>query len=225
LVGGGYFGVSLATVGDLNGDGVTDIAVGAAYDGAGALWVLFLQRDGSVVQFADKIGSGLGGIPSGVLDPSDLFGSSVALVGDVTSMPDPDPDPDRPLMVAVGAYSDDDGGPDRGAVYILFVHRDGSVVGYQKISSTSGGFDGALANEDAFGYAVTAVGDLNGDGVPGLSVSRRVFPFAELISQPIVFFFFSFFSFFLFFFFFLLFLFLFLFLFFFFFFSFSFLFF
>jgi hypothetical protein len=161
--------LSLATVGDLNGDGVTDVAVGASYDGAGAVWILFLQRDGSVLQFADKIGDGRGGIPSGVLDPWDLFGSSVALVGSgVESMPDPDPD--RPLMVAVGASFDDDGGPDRGAVYILFVHRDGSVVGSQKISSTSGGFDGVLANQDAFGYAVTAVGDLNGDNVPGISV-------------------------------------------------------
>ncbi len=65
-----------------------------------------------------------------MLEPADLFGSSVALLREP---PDPDPDPDRLWTVAVGAISDDDGGSDRGAVYVLFVRRDGSVAHFQEI--------------------------------------------------------------------------------------------
>ena len=49
-----YFGSAVCSVGDLNGDDVTDIAVGADgadADGAGAdtgaVWVLFLNSDGT----------------------------------------------------------------------------------------------------------------------------------------------------------------------------------
>ena len=43
-----FFGVSVASVGDLDGDGVLDLAVGASGDGdggdyRGAVWVLFLE--------------------------------------------------------------------------------------------------------------------------------------------------------------------------------------
>ncbi|MBI4470513.1 MAG: FG-GAP repeat protein [Acidobacteria bacterium] len=43
------FGITVAAVGDLDGDGVTDLAVGAPQDGdggsnRGAVWLLFLRR-------------------------------------------------------------------------------------------------------------------------------------------------------------------------------------
>ncbi|MCK5268458.1 MAG: FG-GAP repeat protein, partial [Spirochaetes bacterium] len=51
----GLFGVSIANIGDLNGDGVTDIVTGAYFDDdggtdRGAVWVLFLNPDGTVGQ-------------------------------------------------------------------------------------------------------------------------------------------------------------------------------
>ena len=47
-------GISAAAIGDLDGDGITDLAVGAGYDddgGAdrGAVWILFLNPDGTVL--------------------------------------------------------------------------------------------------------------------------------------------------------------------------------
>ena len=44
-----YFGRSVASIGDLNGDGVGDLAVGARYDddggtNRGAMWVLFMNK-------------------------------------------------------------------------------------------------------------------------------------------------------------------------------------
>jgi len=72
--------------------------------------------------------------------------------------------------LAVGASLDDDGGPDRGAVWILFLHPDGTVRDERKISALEGGFTGVLDDGDRFGNSVAALGDVNGDGVTDLAV-------------------------------------------------------
>ena len=66
--------------------------------------------------------------------------------GSLSSAPDSDGDglPD----IAVGARNDDDGGSNRGAVYVLFLNADATVKGWQKISQFEGGFTGTLRNHD-----------------------------------------------------------------------------
>ncbi|MEZ5330974.1 MAG: FG-GAP-like repeat-containing protein [Thermoanaerobaculia bacterium] len=160
-----WFGRAITRLGDLDGNGTDDLAVGASQDddgglGRGAVWILFLQPDGSVLD-TQKISDTEGGF-TGVLDDVDLFGDAVAGIGDL----DGDGLPD----LAVGAGGDDDGGFDRGAVWILFLNPNGTVRTYQKISSTEGGFAGSLQNGDAFGRALSAIGDLDGDGVTDLAV-------------------------------------------------------
>jgi len=56
LITGGDFGRSVAYLGDIDFDGITDMAVGAPRDGAGTIWILFLQRNGTV-KSQIKIGS------------------------------------------------------------------------------------------------------------------------------------------------------------------------
>ena len=63
-----------------------------------------------------------------MLDNSDWFGSSVTALGDL--------DQDGIVDVAVGAERDADGGAGRGAVWLLFLRRDGTVRSHQKISDT-----------------------------------------------------------------------------------------
>lgn len=159
------FGTVAATLGDVDGDGIADLAAGATFDGdggpdRGALWILFLNADGSV-RDQQKINDLEGGF-TGLLEDGDRFGSAAAPLGDL--------DGDGIVDVAVGARDDDDGGGDRGAVWILFLNADGTVKAHQKISSLEGGFLGALDNFDFFGVATASLGDLDGDGVIDIGV-------------------------------------------------------
>ena len=58
--------------------------------------------------------------------------------------------------MAVGARLDDDGGTDRGAVWILFMNTDGTVKSDQKISDTAGSFTGVLDDGDEFGEGIAS---------------------------------------------------------------------
>ena len=168
LVNGDRFGGSVASIGDLDGDGVPDLAVGAQFDDdggsiRGAVWILFMNSDGTVAS-EQKISDTQGNF-GGALDNGDQFGRSVAGIGDL----DGDGVPD----LAVGALGDDDGGSFRGAVWILFMNNDGTVDSEQKISDTQGNFNGTLDNSDLFGRSVAGIGDLDGDGVPDLAVGAQ----------------------------------------------------
>ncbi len=166
-----YFGRAVANLGDLDGDGMEDIAVGAYTDddgGAvgdldsneGAVWILFMNPD-LTVKSHQKI-SAIEGNFTGELDPVDNLGTEVAPLGDI--------DGDGLIEVAVGAGGDDDGGPERGAVWILTLNPDGTVAKHSKISNTEGGFTGVLENGDHFGVSVENLGDLDGDGLPEIAV-------------------------------------------------------
>jgi hypothetical protein len=158
-------GSALTFLGDLDGDGVGDLAVGAPGDddggsSAGAVWILFLRTDGTVKAHA-KISPILGGF-GGTLQAGDYFGSSLATLEDL--------DGDGIAELAVGATGDDDGTTGSGAVWILFLNSNGTVKSHQKISSTLGGFGGVLDSYDEFGGSLTAVDDLDGDGIDELVV-------------------------------------------------------
>ena len=72
--------------------------------------------------------------------------------------------------MVVGAGDDDDGGSNRGAVWVLFLNADGTVSSHQKISDTEGGFTGTLDNSDNFGSSVAGLGDFDGDGIEDIAV-------------------------------------------------------
>lgn len=162
------FAHAIANIGDLNNDGVTDLAVGAPYDDdggsdRGAVWILFMQSDGTVLS-SQKISSDQGGLDR---DPNDEdhFGSAVTEIGDL--------DGDGVTDLAVGVSGDDDGGTDRGAVWILFMKSNGTVASMKRISQERASFDGLLSDNDHFGGALANIGDINSDGTDDLAVGAR----------------------------------------------------
>jgi hypothetical protein len=149
----------VASLGDLDGDGVTDLAVGAPGDdsggsGSGAVWILFLNADGTI-KAQHRVAAGSGGLPAGALVAEDSFGIALANIGDV--------DGDGVTDLAAGAPGVDDGGPGFGSAWILFLNTNGTLDTYLRISDDEGGFPpGAFAQDDGFGSAVADLGDLDG---------------------------------------------------------------
>jgi len=102
---------------------------------------VFAAGTGNVSSF-QKISDIEGGF-TGELNDSDLFGRSIASLGDL--------DGDGITDIVVGAQLDDDGGSgvtQRGAVWVLFLNSSGGVKSFQKISDTEGSFTGTLEDND-----------------------------------------------------------------------------
>ena len=168
---GDMFGHSLASIGDLDRDGVMDMAVGAHQDDesgyqSGSAYITFMNTDGTI-KSAQKINNYYGNFSKAGywLDSYDWFGIRVAYLSDL--------DGDGSGDIAVGAHGDDDGGSETGAVYIIMLSTDGLARHVQKINYGYGGlvYNGAtpLSSSDYFGYVGT-VGDLDGDGLMDIGV-------------------------------------------------------
>ena len=160
LPGATSFGTAVASAGDVNRDGFSDVIIGApalslGESGEGAALVL-LGSGGSLLTFvwqaqADQAGAGLG--------------ISVASAGDVNG--------DGCSDVLVGASGYDDGQTDEGAAFIWY----GSPTGL--------GVDGTPANADwsvegdqngaLFGRSVSGAADVNADGYSDVLVGARAY--------------------------------------------------
>jgi hypothetical protein len=112
---------------------------------------------GKIISFT-KISS----IPPYTLDSNDFFGHGVTEIGDFNA--------DGVTDVVVGAYGDDDGGIDCGALYLICLESTGEVKTTYKLSNLHGSLDFSLSNFDRFGFAVTSIGDHDQDGVTDLLV-------------------------------------------------------
>ena len=157
LTNNSFFGSAVAIDDDMLVIGMSthDSGKGRVYliDDGGDEWKSVQASDVTTIQ------SGTAGIS---LDASDWFGAAVAIDGDI---------------LVVGAYGDDSGGTDRGAIYIIDDGTDNdfstlSAFDVTKFSNTSSNTVFPFADNDAFGSSVAlnngvlAVG-LTGDDTGG----------------------------------------------------------
>jgi len=158
------FGFSLATLGDVDGDGVPDLAVRAVYPLR--IWILLLNANGTVRAQQEILATDpvYGGAQAG-----DFFAHFLEPV--LAGMGDLDGDGVGDL--AVGAPEDDDGGADAGALWLVYLNSDGTAKAAKKIAEGSSGFTGDLLPNGLFGYGPTRLGDVDGDGFVDLSVAER----------------------------------------------------
>ncbi|MCB0397363.1 MAG: FG-GAP repeat protein, partial [Flavobacteriales bacterium] len=155
-----WFGYSVGTAGDVNGDGYSDVIVGAyLYDNGqteeGAAFVYHGSATGISTTAAIMVESNQG---------YSWFGYSVNTAGDVNG--------DGYSDVIVGAHSYDNGENNEGAAFVYH----GSASGISSIPEDTLDSDQANAY---MGFRVSSAGDVNGDGYSDVIVSAHAYTNGE----------------------------------------------
>ncbi len=156
-----YFGYSVASAGDVNGDGYSDVVIGAySYDE-----IPFFTNDGKVYVYHGSAG-GLSASPINILDgPNENnanLGISVACAGDVNGDGYSD-------VIAGAPYLDDGGSFDEGAAFIYF----GSASGSSALPTIT--LRDANQAYAEFGISVASAGDVNGDGYSDVIIGADLY--------------------------------------------------
>ncbi|MGH8549010.1 MAG: thrombospondin type 3 repeat-containing protein, partial [Methylococcales bacterium] len=169
-----FSGFSVSTAGDVNGDGVDDVLIGANRadpngSESGASYVVFggagVGASGNL-ELSTLNGSN-GFRLSGVAD-YDNSGYSVSDAGNVNG--------DGVADVLIGAPNADPNGSSSGASYVVFGGVGVGARGNLDLSTLDGsnGFRlSGVAADDLSGYSVSAAGDANGDGVDDVLIGAR----------------------------------------------------
>jgi len=165
-------GFSISTAGDVNGDGFDDLLVGAygagpgGKSGAGTSYVVFGKASGFAASIDLATLNGTNGFRLDGLAASDKLGYSVSTAGDVNG--------DGYADLIVGArWADPNGVKYAGSSYVVFGKASGFASSLDlSILNGANGFrlDGAAKYDNA-GSAVSAAGDVNGDGFADLIVA------------------------------------------------------
>jgi Ca2+-binding RTX toxin-like protein len=172
-----FSGFSVASAGDINGDGFADLIIGAeladaagnAKNQAGDSYVVFGKASGwGAAVDLTTIAAGTGGFVIHGQDASDVSGRSVASAGDING--------DGFADLIIGAFLADaarNAKNDSGDSYVVFGKASGwgAAIDLTTIAAGTGGFvihgqDGG----DLSGYSVASAGDINGDGFADLII-------------------------------------------------------
>jgi Ca2+-binding RTX toxin-like protein len=176
IAAGDELGVSVSAAGDVNGDGIDDLIIGAfgadpnGLENAGQSYVVF----GSTVGFAPSLNvSALDGTNGFAIDgiAEKDYSSRVSAAGDVNG--------DGFDDLIVGAFgADPNGNAFAGTSYVVFGSPEAFPASFNPsgLDGTNGFAINGIAEGDLSGFRVSSAGDFNGDGIDDLIVSA---PFAE----------------------------------------------
>lgn len=155
LEGNGYFGMSVASAGDVNGDGYADVVVGAPFANLseGRTFIYFGGaeglRTGSVSVLENPVPFGPHDVMGTVFVWNENFGRSVASAGDVNG--------DGYADIVVGSS-------EMSRRAYVFLGAPGGVAPHPTTSLAD------PLDEDPFGRSVAGAGDVNGDGYADIIV-------------------------------------------------------
>ncbi|MDX6688912.1 MAG: hypothetical protein QOG15_369, partial [Solirubrobacteraceae bacterium] len=147
-----------AGAGDVNGDGLADVAVGYA----GGAIVVFGRHDISHTVNAGAAGTGTYDNGAATTDPPPSLRDSVAGVGDVNG--------DGLADIAVSASNAVASAKKRAGVVAIYYGKAGTEAQAYPPPAGQGMRILGAGNDDRAGYTVAGLGDLNGDGRPEVLV-------------------------------------------------------
>ncbi|NBS64960.1 MAG: hypothetical protein EBT33_11525 [Betaproteobacteria bacterium] len=169
---GDKLGASVSQAGDVNGDGLADLVIGATGaslptgvgTGAGRVYVVFGRTAGTAIE-ASSIAGATGGfvINAESSSASSALGNSVSNAGDVNG--------DGLADLLIGASLSDTAGADAGNAYVVYGKTSTAAVELSALDVGSSGF--RIVGQSAGDYAgssVSAAGDINGDGFADLVI-------------------------------------------------------
>jgi len=183
LFGNEHFGHALAPLGDLDGNGVPDIAVGAPGENIASIYILYLQKDGSVGNYTLIRGHVKGTAPYNATaaiikfnstwtrpwkpnGPEIVYycqlGASLASIGDFNK--------DGVQDLAAGYFDVSSG---QSIIFFLYLTKNGTVLYYDQISPGLNGAPVITYSHPMFGSSMILLPDLDNDGVPELAVGAK----------------------------------------------------
>ncbi|MGK7902693.1 MAG: Ig-like domain-containing protein [Hormoscilla sp.] len=189
-----YFGISVSSAGDINGDGIDDLIIGASGSDAGGMdagasYVLFGSTEGFPQTLSLRELDGSNGFVINGINEYDLSGRSVSSAGDING--------DGIDDLILGALGVDTGGNiNAGSAYVVFGSSD-EFPGTFSLSDLDGS-NGFILNgveaDDYSGFSTSGVGDINGDGIddllvgaPGASVEGELIDVVDAGKSYVVF--------------------------------------
>lgn len=173
-----YFGGSVGGAGDINGDGISDIIIGAvSFDAGnrpsspGIAYVIYGRRTGITdIDLASGLDPTKGFWIQGV-NAMDRLGGSVSGIGDING--------DSIDDIVIGAFGGDPPGRNNAGIVYVIYGRKGLFpnINLAMGLSSDQGFKifGASAT-DRLGYSVRSAGDINNDGVNDIIVGALKAP-------------------------------------------------
>ena len=167
-----YAGRSVSAAGDINGDGIDDLIIGADGaapngNGSGRSYVVFGSDSGLPNPFNLSSLNGSNGFELNGKAEFDFSGRSVSAAGDING--------DGIDDLIIGAYAADVNGNNSGQSYVVFGSASGlpNPFDLSSLNGTNGFWFNGEAAADQSGRSVSAAGDINGDGADDLIIGAN----------------------------------------------------